>query len=240
MHLLIMADIHGNLEALKQMLEEVKRYPVQGCVLLGDLIDYGMHSNEVIEMLQTLNYPVLCNLQGNHEQAILHESYESFSTMRGRESAGYTRGQLNENTWQYIRELEDSGKQEFWCDGKRCLAVHGSLEDTFWRSISPEQALDRYSAYDYVFSGHSHRPHFFEKYYAAADERRRNQKKTVFINPGSVGQPRNLNPGAQAVLLDTETGSIRFLSVVYDIAREQRAFGGQVDPFYSERLENGV
>lgn len=240
MYLLIMADIHGNREALEQVLEEARKYPVQGCILLGDLIDYGMHSNEVIERLQVINYPILCNLQGNHERAVLNEDYAMFSSERGRESARHTREHLDENAWQYIKKLERSGAQEFRCDDKYCLAVHGSKEDTLWKSIYPERELAEYRAYDYVFSGHSHRPCYFEKYYPAEDVHRRNMKKTIFINPGSVGQPRNLNPLAQAVLLDTETENVIFLKVAYDIAREQEAFDGQVDSFYSERLEYGV
>lgn len=240
MNILIMADIHGNLEALERMLEEAGKHDVQGCILLGDIIDYGMHSNEVIRRLQSLQYPVLCNLQGNHERAILDENYTRFSTGRGRESARHTRNHLDENAWQYIRGLESSGVQEFRCGDRHCLAVHGSIEDPFWKSIYPEQGLAEYSSYDYVFSGHSHRPHYFEKYYPAEDVRRRNLKKTVFVNPGSVGQPRNLTPMAQAVLLDTDAGSVVFMKVAYDIAREQEAFDGQVDSFYCERLEYGI
>ena len=240
MKILIMADIHGNLEALEQILAEADRHNVQGCVLLGDLIDYGMHSNEVIERLQKLQCPILCNLQGNHEQAILQEDYVRFSSQRGRESARHTRERLDENAWQYIGGMEKNGRKEFRCDGKYCLAVHGSLEDCLWKSILPEQKLDIYSSYDYVFSGHSHRPHYFERFFPAEDSRRRNQKKTIFVNPGSVGQPRNLNPMAQAAVLDTEREEVVCLKAVYDIAKEQQAFDGQVDSFYSERLEYGV
>ena len=49
--------------------------------------------------------------------------------------------------------------------------------------------------------------------------KRRNIKKMVFINPGFVGQPRNLNPMAQAVLLNTETEEISFIKVSYDIKK---------------------
>ncbi|MCX4272259.1 MAG: metallophosphoesterase family protein [Acetatifactor sp.] len=240
MKILIMADIHGNLEALERILAEADSCHIQGCVLLGDLIDYGMHSNEVVRRLLKLQYPMLCNLRGNHEEAILQEDYARFSSERGRESARHTRERLDQNTWRYIKDLEKSGKQEFRCGGKYCLGIHGSLEDCFWKGIIPEQDLDSYSSYDYVFSGHSHRPHFFERFYPAQDARRRNLKKTIFINPGSVGQPRNLNPMAQAAVLDMDTENVVFLRATYDIAKEQQAFDGQVDSFYSERLEYGV
>lgn len=240
MNVLIMSDIHGNLDALNKVLERVGKCDIQGCILLGDLIDYGMHSNEVLRNLQNLPYPVLCNIWGNHEQAVSNGIYDSFSSDRGRVSAAYTRRNLDENAWQYLADMEQSGKKEFLCGGKRCLAIHGSGEDVYWKSIMPEQELSEYSPYDYVFSGHSHRPHFFERYYNVDDSKRRNKKKTVFINPGSVGQPRNLNPMAQVVILDPETEEVRYLKVPYDIRKEQSAFHEQIDSFYRERLEYGV
>lgn len=240
MNVLIMSDIHGNLDALNKMLERAGKYDIQGCILLGDLIDYGMHSNEVLQTLQKLQYPILCNIWGNHEQAISNGVYDRFSSDRGRVSAANTCQSLDENAWQYLSSMEQSGKKEFLCGGKRCLAIHGSEEEVYWKSITCEQELSGYSQYDYVFSGHSHRPHFFERYYNAVDPERRNKKKTVFINPGSVGQPRNLNPMAQAVILNPGTEEVCYLKMPYDIAKEQSAFTEQVDPFYRERLEHGV
>lgn len=183
MNILIMSDIHGNLDALEKILEKVKPQDVQGCILLGDLIDYGMHSNEVIEYIRKLNYPILCNIWGNHEQAIIKEDYESFSSDRGRQSARNTRRNLTDNTWNYLEGMEKSGKKEFVCDGKKCLAVHGNAKDIYWGSIKPEQELSGYSQYDYVFSGHSHHPHYFEKYYDAEDVKRRNKRRRSLSIP---------------------------------------------------------
>lgn len=240
MNVLIMSDIHGNLAALEKMLEKVKQYDIQGCILLGDVIDYGIHSNEVVECLQKLEYPILCSIWGNHEYAVVNRSYERLSSDRGRESAKNTRQCMTEDTFEYLSAMESTGKTEFTCGEKRCLAIHGSLGDAYWNSILPEQELAEYRPYDYVFSGHSHRPHFFEKYYDADDVKRRNKKKTVFINPGSVGQPRNLNPMAQAVFLNMETEEMAFLKASYDIKKEQDSFTDQVDSFYRDRLEYGV
>lgn len=240
MNLLILSDIHGNLTALERILEKVRSQNIHGCIFLGDLIDYGMHSNEVAECIRQFGYPVICNIWGNHEYAIVNGNYDRFSTDRGRKSAEFTRSCLTEDTWEYLKSMDCAGRKEFICAGKKCLAVHGSEEDHFWGSIGPEQELTEYRQYDYVFSGHTHLPHFFARYYEAEDRFRRNKKKTIFINPGSVGQPRNLNPMAQAALLDPETEEIRFIKAVYDIRKEQEAFKGQTDPFYRERLEYGI
>ena len=240
MKLLIMSDIHGNLNALEEILKAAGNHNMDSCLLLGDLIDYGMRSNEVITRLQKLDVPLACNIWGNHEQAIVSEEYRRFSSDRGRKSAMNTRRNLSEQAWAYLAVMESAGKKEFVCGEKKCLAIHGSLEDVYWGTIQPDQDLFCYGGYDYVFSGHSHRPHYYEKYFETEDPVRRNKKKTIFINPGSVGQPRNLNSMAQAALLDTETEEIHFLKVAYDIKGEQDAFDGQTDSFYQRRLEYGV
>jgi len=242
MKLLIISDVHGNWEALKSVLTEVeKQMCIEGCILLGDVIDYGMHSNEVVQILRRMPYPVLCNIRGNHEQAVLTDDYTRFSSERGRLCAQYTKSILSPETWDYIRHIMlDNGRAEFCIEGKRCLAVHGSLENIYWKSINASQDLSMYQGYDYVFSGHSHLPHFFEAFYRTDNPVHRNREKTIFINPGSVGQPRNLNPMAQFAVLNTETEEIFMRKVSYDIRKEQTSYIGQVDNFYKERLESGV
>lgn len=249
MKLLLLSDIHGNSSAFRAILNHATQYPdIGACVILGDLIDYGMHSNEVLRMARALPYPILCNIHGNHENAILNADYSCFSSERGQDSARYTRSILNEESWDYLRhEMTADGKKVFVYNEKKCLAVHGSLEDVYWKSIRPEAELMEYSDYDYVFSGHSHLPHLIEKFYPGQETdntgeitRRCGKKKVIFINPGSVGQPRNQNPMAQFVLLDPETEQVSFEKVPYDIESEQASYHGQVDDFYCERLTWGI
>ena len=67
--ILILSDIHGNLEALKAALYAEDLTKISGIILLGDLIDYGPHSNEVIRLLKAElpEEKILINLCGNHE-----------------------------------------------------------------------------------------------------------------------------------------------------------------------------
>ncbi len=239
MKLAILSDLHGNLEATRAVGEALKRANPDGLVLLGDLIDYGMRSNEVVSLVRSWPFPALCNLRGNHEQAVLDGDFSRFSTERGRLSARYTQNVLTESTLAYLHGLTD-GPCAFDADGVYCLAVHGSPNDVYWGSVRPGPQPDACRVYDYVFSGHSHLPHFFEVCYPADDPSHRNRKRTAFLNPGSVGQPRNHVPHAQFALLDTATGDVRLQKVPYDVAAEQKTFCGQTDDFYRERLEKGI
>ena len=247
MRIAILSDIHGNVSALESVLNDIRtNVKPDHIALLGDLINYGMRSNEVISMIRELDIPVVCNIWGNHEQSIMEDDYAHFSTERGVLSAKYTKSQLTPESLQYLNGMEGkSGKTEFELEGKKFLAIHGSLADPYWKAIKPDNAngtdgaWEGYEGYDYVLSGHSHYTHVFDMFYKVDDPSMRNKKKVIFINPGSVGQPRNHNPKAQYAVLDTDKG-VSLISVPYDVKFEQSLYNDQVDPFYSERLTNGV
>ena len=242
MQILILSDIHGNVSALNSVLKDVeKRYKPDTTIILGDNIDYGMRSNEIVQILEKFPYPICCSIWGNHEKAIMEQDYTKFSSERGRKSAKFTRSNLSESSINYLNfKLNKLGKMEINIENKRILAVHGSIEEVFWESIVPEEKHIGYEKYDFVISGHSHRSHVFSEFYYDNNEIMRNEKKTVFLNPGSVGQPRNHNPRAQFVLWDTETDEFKMCAVDYDIEREQKAFSDKIDSFYKKRLLTGV
>lgn len=241
MKVAILSDIHGNISALQNVFEDLKSSSVDGLILLGDIIDYGQHSNEVIDYLEKQDINIICNIWGNHEDAICNDRYERFYSPRGVVCAKHTKDLLNEKSWDYLNnKMIPSGMKEFELDGKKVLAIHGSVEDEYWKAIKIDSSLDPYKYYDIVLSGHSHIPHYFEKYYVSDNVEMRNKKKTIFINPGSVGQPRNHNNKAQYVIYDTDTEDCDFRKVKYDIAFEQNAFDESVDEFYKDRLGFGV
>jgi len=238
----ILSDIHGNLYALKSVIEDMKQFNIEGVILLGDIIDYGMQSNEVVECIcSRLQEKVVCNIWGNHEQAIFALDFGRFSSQRGRECAKYTASQLSEKTRIYLeKSLIHEGVFEFMIEGKKILVVHGSLEDNYWKAIKPDNVLGDYCQYNIVLSGHSHYMHMFTKFYDVDDSERRNKHAVLFINPGSVGQPRNHNPATQYALMDMKTMAVNFRAVKYDIDEAMSLYKGNVDDFYRIRLKNGV
>ena len=223
------------------MLEDLRKFDIEGVILLGDLIDYGMQSNEVVACIRDeLDYKIECNIWGNHEKTIALEDFTGFSSQRGSECARYTASVLTEKARKYlINDMNKEGMEEFELFGKKCLAVHGSLEDCYWKSIAPDNVRGDYHEYDLVLSGHSHCSHVFTKFYDADDSDHRNKHATTFINPGSVGQPRNHNPNAQYALID-ENMNAWLRSVPYDVDKAMGVYSGQVDFFYRDRLKFGV
>lgn len=237
----ILSDIHGNLHALKEVMVDLNNQNIESIILLGDLIDYGMQSNEVVSFIKNNLDNIICNIWGNHEKAVLTEDYNHFSSQRGVDSAKFTASQLSKDSKDYLNNnLIHDGKYEFEIDGRNVLAIHGSLMDYYWKAIFPDDLNGDYSAYDIVLSGHSHYPHVFQKFYETDNPEMRNKKSVLFINPGSVGQPRNHNPNAQYAILDSELMSVELKSIKYPKEEAMALFDGSVDDFYRKRLENGI
>ena len=238
----ILSDIHGNLFALKEVCNDLINQNLDSIILLGDLIDYGMQSNEVIDFIkEKLSSKIICNIWGNHENAILTKDFNHFSSSRGVESAEFTESILTDNSKDYLNnELIHDGMLEFELDGKKVLAIHGSLNDYYWKAIFPDNLNGNYIDYDIVLSGHSHYPHVFQKFYDYDNPDFRNKKSVLFINPGSVGQPRNHNPNAQYAILDTDSMSVDLRYIEYPKDKAMALYDGSVDEFYKKRLENGI
>ena len=218
----------------------------KGVILLGDCIDYGMRSNEIIQKLINLDQGVwknkiVANIWGNHEKLVVDKDLERLSSDRGRVMAQYTARQLSSVSVDYINTaMNKTGIQEFDLCGVHCLAVHGSLEDNYWKAISPENLRGDYCGYDIVLGGHSHYSHCFTHFYEAHRPEYRNKKAVMFINPGSIGQPRNHNPFAQYAVLSLPSKRVELRAVEYDVEYEQSLFPDEIDEFYKIRLTNGV
>lgn len=235
MKIAIFSDIHANLSAFSAVKEHCRTtYGKIPIVHLGDIIDYGLRPNEVIESLAELSDDILINIQGNHEHCLLDNGVERFSSNRGRAAHEFTRSILAAESVAYINTM-DMGPCEFEMDGKKVLCVHGSLEDLYWGKITEgEIGAEVYQRYDVVFSGHTHIPHL--KYHVD----RGHGDHVLFLNPGSIGQPRNYDTNAQYAIWDSVNNQVFFEHVAYDLSEELRLYIGQVDDFYRERLISGI
>lgn len=232
----LLADIHANLTALNAVLAHARAKYGGGLPVfhLGDAIDYGMRPNETIRELQALGPSFLCNIRGNHEMALRGIQDDRFSSRRGRDANEFTRKILDTNAATFIDSMSPDPVC-LSCAGKSVLCVHGDLHDPYWGKMSEsEMTAPEYRAFDFVFSGHTHIPCLK----CIVDKGTRS--KTLFVNPGSVGQPRNANPAAQYAVVDFGAGMVSFECVPYDVAREQALHHGEIHPYYKERLSYGI
>lgn len=243
MRLVLLSDIHANVTALQAVLKDIESLgEVDFFALLGDFVNYGPRPNEAIEIAKQLPKPLVVNLWGNHEYSIFGGSLDRFATDRGRAVLKYTNTILTEESRDYLdKYMNHQGMEGKEIGDKHILFMHGNIDDPYWGKFGIDKMNDeRYALYDFVISGHSHVPHYVEHFFACDDVEYRNKKRTILINPGSVGQPRNHNPYAQYGILDVETGNYEHRCVWYDVKEEQKLFSDSVDKFYKDRLTLGI
>jgi diadenosine tetraphosphatase ApaH/serine/threonine PP2A family protein phosphatase len=131
--------------------------------------------------------------------------------------------------------------------------AHGSPREPVWEYLlTAEQAMDNFGFFDsqVCFIGHSHAQLVFRKKHDSFCEGFRTSDGEVmsldhntryFINPGSVGQPRDYDPRAAYVILDTDAGAIYFHRIGYDIAKTQRQMQkSQLPEALIRRLDFGI
>lgn len=238
----IYSDIHGNLEALRRVLESMKRLGVDKKVCLGDIVGYGPYPNECVELVaQNSDIAIL----GNHDSvAIGRESADGWNNYNAQRAIEWTSKVLTPASVEYFSKLP------YMVSEPPLLFVHASpWSPADWKYVSSlDDAVDAFSFFTekICFIGHTHWPiivimegeQSFKvseslSYTLGTDQR-------ILVNDGSVGQPRDRNPLASWCLCDTEKMSVEIIRVAYDISKTQAAMrkSGFAD-FLINRLSEG-
>jgi len=173
--ILVIADVHGNAEALAAVLERER--DVDRTIFLGDTVLAGPQPNETMRLLQGLRGAMI---QGNHDAELLEPGRFSEWPRPWRAFAEWILHTLDASGRRVLRRLQPEGEVEV--GGLRLYLTHGvlpgrrqALPDTpDERLVSLAQGSDA----PLVLFGHSH------------IQFRRTINGQEFINPGSVGQPR--------------------------------------------------
>ncbi|HEX6687111.1 MAG TPA: metallophosphoesterase family protein [Solirubrobacterales bacterium] len=225
MRVAAISDIHSNLPALEAVLEAIDDAGVEEIWCLGDVIGYGAEPDECADLVR--ERCDLC-LVGNHDLAVLGVLDIAAFSEAAAAAVAWTRENVAERTLEMLRELEPAGERE------GIAVFHASPRDPVWEYvISAEQAaanLDVQAA-RVALIGHSHVSLFFVRPPADADgEEIRGAQSSDdtlldldvgqwLINPGSVGQPRDGDPRAAWLELDSDEQTARFHRVRYDVER---------------------
>ncbi len=239
MRLAVLSDIHANLAALDAVRADLP--PVDETWVLGDIVGYGPQPNEVIRALQELGAR---SVMGNHDGATIGTVDVGWFNPDAARAIAWTETAVDENARAYLATLPEVRREG------ELTAVHGSPRDPTWEYITgPGIAAENLGAFDtrICLHGHTHVPIVFR----ADDGRMEVVPATpeapvtiatarALINPGSVGQPRDGNPAASYLVLDTQAGTAEFRRVAYDVAATQRLMRqAGLPPRLAERLSYG-
>jgi diadenosine tetraphosphatase ApaH/serine/threonine PP2A family protein phosphatase len=249
MRILLLSDIHSNLEALESCLAAAPAHDV--AVNLGDIVGYGASPNEVIERCRRLGKLFV---RGNHDKAACGlMDVTDFNPVAGM-AALWTRDQLTPEHLEWLRQLPQGPLR--LDDSLDAQFVHGSPIDEDEYLVTLRDAMEplTYSSVALTFFGHTHIQGGFcknsEKGVLQPVYRSRDQNDTFkvkldpetqyLINPGSVGQPRDTDWRAAFALFDTEAYELTFYRIAYDLQRaQQRILEANLPHRLAQRLAVG-
>jgi diadenosine tetraphosphatase ApaH/serine/threonine PP2A family protein phosphatase len=242
MRVAIASDIHGNKHAFEAVIAAAEAEGVEELWCLGDLVGYGGDPDACVDLAREHCTVVLA---GNHDLAVVEVlSLEDFS--RGAAlAAQWTREVITDGTREYLRSLDPEGSA-----GGVGL-FHASPRDPIWEyvlsGLTAELCFDS-TDFRVSFIGHSHVALSFhrpEGEPASGTTRREGVELDLssgewLINPGSSGQPRDGDPRAAWLLLDTERQTAIYRRAEYDIAGAQAAIrAARLPDSLAERLQYG-
>ena len=228
MRLALISDIHANLPALEAVLSDIADTDAEQTWCLGDVVGYGAEPDECATLVR--ERCSVC-LVGNHDLAALDALDISTFSPAAAAAVRWTRERMTETTREFLASLDPAD------ESREVALYHASPRDPIWEYVLwPDQAAEciRAQARRVSFVGHSHVALFFALAEAvgggeAVDDARGAQaaagtgleirRGRWLINPGSVGQPRDGDPRAAWLELDTESWHATFHRVPYDIDR---------------------
>ncbi len=220
MQMAIISDIHSNLPALREVLREIKGMQIFCC---GDLVGYAAFPNEVIEVVKKNK---IISILGNHDYATITGDTSWFNPAAAA-AIRWTREEIRKENLDFLDSLPRFYEGDFYM-------VHGSPRNELDEYVSedcPEDELlsfFRYTFKDTMILGHTHKP-FIKK---LGDR--------LIFNPGSVGQPRDLDQRAAYAVLDTAAKKAEIKRVEYDIDEAANAIVEKGLPvFLARRLYAG-
>ena len=242
MRLAIISDIHGNRQAFEAILDAIEASDCDEMWCLGDLVGYGADPDACVDLAR--HHAAIC-LAGNHDLGVRGDlPLEEFS--RGAALAAlWTRETIGVQTREFLAGLEPANTEE------EVGLYHASPRDPVWEYVlSPLQAELCLDAQEHriCLIGHSHVALSFSREDGQAatgqtradDEELTLQSGEWLINPGSVGQPRDGDPRAAWLELDTGDWTATYHRVEYDIAGAAAAIrAARLPDSLAERLEYG-
>ena len=241
MKIAVISDIHANEAAFEAVLEDIDSQHVSEIICLGDNIGYGPDPEEVIQKLRNRQIP---SIQGNHEQALVDQTYFNRLNPDPKKSLELNRDMLSQESIQFINTLDPLMIY------KNVRFVHGCppKSPTSYLFLPSQHKLDSiFNSFPekLCFYGHTHTLNFFEE--GLPPEKgidiklgsyRLHPERRYIINPGSVGQPRDgMNNHAKYLIWEPKKRLITYRDVRYDVMRTVNKLRQLRFPsFNSERL----
>jgi predicted phosphodiesterase len=233
----IISDIHGNLESLRAVLDDIEGCNVDKIFCLGDIVGYCSNPEECVNLVREKCDTVM---MGNHDYAVQDITLGEKFNHHAKLALNWTIANLSNSAKEYLYDLPYIINEENIC------FVHASpKEPDTWRYVTNmEEALSSFDHFEgqVCFIGHTHFPIVVTNQGELIEKIELKLQKNVryLINVGSIGQPRDGNNRSCYGIFDSKTRQFQFRRVRYNIALTQKKMRTVNLPDYLiERLSAG-
>jgi len=205
----LLADIHGNVHALKAVLKSAKKQGADKLLCCGDYVGYYYDPDSVMALLDNWDW---VGISGNHE-AMLYDwlNNNNREEIKAKYGSGISIASKKLDYETAVRLYEMPSQTKLNIKNYKVMLCHGSPweRDNYIYPDAKQQTVDKMFTYNPDFNvlvyGHTHYPAVWK------------HKNQIIINPGSVGQTRDYKPGASWALWDTVTNDVIFYKEKYDV-----------------------
>lgn len=221
MRLALLADIHGNREALAAVLADLSGRAIGRIAVLGDIVGYGPDPEWCVDRLRALDGAMV--IKGNHDSAIDHPG--EVLNAPARAVIDWTRERLGTARRAWLAALPMTA-----AEGDTLFVHANAHEPAAWvyvRSDSGAKASFHSTRARITFCGHAHRAQLYscDRQGVVREQVVTTGQAVPLIRSrrwlgvvGSVGQARDGVPQASYAVYDMETAELSFLRVPYDVA----------------------
>jgi len=208
MKIAVISDIHGNYDALVEVLKKAKQEGVAHLLVLGDIVGYYYHPEKILKTLSEWSFDMI---KGNHEYILedLIADPSLGASIRLKYGSGHKEAidKLSPQQLDFLRDLPETKSVQF--EGISFLMSHGSpWSNDFYIYPDCDGATVKKCdsmAHDFVLIGHSHYAFAFKN------------DNSILINPGSVGQSRQTGGKASWCIINIDNGCFQMLSTDYSV-----------------------
>ena len=220
MNIGLLSDIHANLVALEAVLAAMG--PVDALWVTGDSVGYGPDPSDVLALLVERRATMVA---GNHDRAVATgQGLELFNPIAAAAA-------LVHREWLKPEECDLLAALPETLETSEFTLCHGSLRDPLWEYVfTPQAAAASFALAKtaHCCAGHTHVPGLYRRTATGVEPLRVRAEMPyslldrAFLNPGSVGQPRDTDPRASYAVLDLDGGTVTFHRASYQVGETQR------------------
>ncbi len=191
----IISDVHGNYEALKEVLAKIDSLNVSQIVCLGDVVGYYSQVNECCDVMRKKR--IQC-VMGNHDWYLVSGTpCERSKSVR--DCLSYQKKIITDENREWLATFPVT------LNIGGISMVHGGWKNPIDEYLEPAEEYFEAMERSVFVSGHTHIQRI--DYY----------KDKIYCNPGSVGQPRDGDNRAAFAVYDG--GNFQLFRVPYDVKK---------------------